>query len=88
MKRSEKIQKRKERANKRKEARNKSYRDRVNLVRQEDNWCNLLPLSSAKKYGNSWLIISGAWEDSSSPTGYTQKCSYFGTCEYPCNGDC
>ena len=36
---------------------------------------------------------NGAWEDSNSPTGWSQFCSYqpsFGqsTCQYPCNGDC
>ena len=32
----------------------------------------------------------GYWEDSFSPTGYSQVCSYdvYGTCQYPCNGDC
>jgi hypothetical protein len=28
------------------------------------------------------------WKDSSSPTGYSQTCSYQGVCQYPCNGDC
>lgn len=28
------------------------------------------------------------WEDPESPTGYTQVCDYFGTCQSPCNGDC
>jgi len=30
------------------------------------------------------------WSDSSSPTGMSQKCCYeaYGTCQYPCNGDC
>lgn len=45
--------------------------------------------SRASEYGCS---ISGAkgnsWADSSSPTGYSQICSYQGTCESPCNGDC
>lgn len=30
------------------------------------------------------------WSDSNSPTGYSQVCSYdaYGTCQFPCNGDC
>ena len=32
----------------------------------------------------------GSWYDPSSPTGYSQRCSYeaYGTCQSPCNGDC
>ena len=29
-----------------------------------------------------------SWEDSNSPTGYSQVCSYYSTCQAPCNGDC
>jgi len=29
-----------------------------------------------------------SWYDPNSPTGYTQNCSYYGTCQSPCNGDC
>lgn len=28
------------------------------------------------------------WEDENSPTGYSQVCSWRGTCQHPCNGDC
>jgi len=28
------------------------------------------------------------WADDNSPTGYSQNCSYRGTCQAPCNGDC
>lgn len=30
------------------------------------------------------------WKDNTSPTGYSQKCCYeaYGTCPFPCNGDC
>lgn len=41
------------------------------------------PLHQINKDGTT-----GFWLDSNSPTGYTQKCSYEGTCEWPCNGDC
>ena len=30
----------------------------------------------------------GSWQDSSSPTGFSQVCDWFGTCQFPCNGDC
>ena len=28
------------------------------------------------------------WKDWNSPTGWRQICSYRGTCQFPCNGDC
>jgi len=30
----------------------------------------------------------GSWADSSSPTGYSQRCEMGGKCQFPCNGDC
>lgn len=39
----------------------------------------------------SWVSLSdfhGSWEDPNSPTGYSQVCDYFDTCQSPCNGDC
>ena len=35
-------------------------------------------------------VGGGPWPDSSSPTGYSQVCDYdkYGTCQFPCNGDC
>jgi hypothetical protein len=32
--------------------------------------------------------LTGSWYDPNSPTGYSQNCDYFGTCQSPCNGDC
>ena len=44
----------------------------------------------AQEYGCPLYAVrtGGAWQDDSSPTGWTQVCSYRGTCQSPCNGDC
>lgn len=88
MKRSEKIQKRKLRAEKRKLARNARYHSRVKVVKDIGNFD--IPLSAVRRsYNNNWTLSGGAcWPDSSSPTGYSQVCDYYGTCQFPCNGDC
>ena len=45
-----------------------------------------LPLRARRQiYKNGY---ANAWEDPNSPTGYSQVCSYYGTCQSPCNGDC
>lgn len=55
----------------------KRYEKYVSLARKANEYgC---PLAGAK--GNCWA-------DPSSPTGYKQICSWQGTCESPCNGDC
>jgi hypothetical protein len=59
----------------RKEERNSEFR-RLSAQCQKDN----IPMN-AIKHGNSWA-------DSSSPTGYSQRCEMGGICESPCNGDC
>jgi hypothetical protein len=83
MTREEKILKRKTRAANRRARRNEKYFNKINTVRDIDV---RVPLSSIDRYGN----VSGSWPDPSSPTGYSQKCSYeaYGTCQSPCNGDC
>lgn len=60
----------------RKNTRNKKYR---NLIMETS--VRGMPFSARN---------GGSWYDPSSPTGYSQKCSYdaYGTCQSPCNGDC
>jgi hypothetical protein len=41
-----------------------------------------------EKRDNYGYRIGESWLDSNSPTGYSQVCSYQGTCQSPCNGDC
>ena len=72
MTREQKIAKRKLNACKRADKHNNEYRA---LVSKADGH----PLSHVK---------NGSWYDPSSPTGYSQFCSYQGTCQSPCNGDC
>jgi hypothetical protein len=59
----------------RKSKRNNEY------IRAVRNRISGAPLSVAK---NGY----GSWPDPDSPTGYSQICSYYGTCQSPCNGDC
>lgn len=60
----------------RKQKRNDEFRQMVSEANERGT-----PFSGAKY---------GSWPDSSSPTGYSQRCSYdaYGTCQSPCNGDC
>lgn len=59
----------------RKAKRNDAYRE---LARKaQEIGC---PISAIKHHA--------PWRCSSSPTGWRQICSYQGTCESPCNGDC
>lgn len=78
MDRASKRAKRKLRAARRKEKRNREY---AQFVARYDRLIGLGGFSAAK---------GRAWPDNSSPTGYTQVCSYeaYGTCQAPCNGDC
>jgi hypothetical protein len=66
------------RISKHREKRNDKYRGRVRLASEIG-----APLYAVTDYG-----VTGHWPDSNSPTGYSQKCSYKGICQYPCNGDC
>ena len=81
MTREKKIQKKLERAKIRRKKRLEIYNRRKSTA---DHYG--IPLSAVDKRGN----CSGYWADPSSPTGYSQKCSYeaYGTCQHPCNGDC
>lgn len=74
MTRKEKIEKRKARAKRRADKHNNRYRK----IAQNADWEGI-PICGLK--GNSW-------PDENSPTGYSQKCSYIGICQAPCNGDC
>jgi hypothetical protein len=42
----------------------------------------------ARRHEKNKLKWWGPWIDHNSPTGYSMKCDVFGTCQYPCNGDC
>ena len=81
MTREQKIRIKKERASLRKQRRLDVY---LRRKRVSDEYG--IPLSAVDKDG----YAGGYWPDPSSPTGYSQKCSYdaWGTCQYPCNGDC
>jgi hypothetical protein len=76
MTREQKVLKRKTRAKKRADKRAEKYCNFLNSNTDTINYCGF---SGSK---------NGSWYDSDSPTGYSQVCSYFGTCQSPCNGDC
>jgi hypothetical protein len=76
MTREQKIIKRKERARRRADKHNQEW---VNIVTRA-SWDGVPP-AAIRNPGHSW-------PDSNSPTGYSQKCSYYGICQSPCNGDC
>jgi hypothetical protein len=76
MTRTQKIAKKKLRAFNRAEKRNKKYREFLNSNRH------------SIEVGGFGAAKNGSWYDPNSPTGYSQVCSYFGTCQSPCNGDC
>lgn len=75
MTREQKIAKRKERAKRRADKRAKKYRDFLNANRDLIN------------HGGFSASKQGVWFDSSRGK-FMQKCSYYGLCESPCNGDC
>jgi len=55
--------------------------------KRNDNYRTLS--SKANEYGcGIGGAKGGSWADSNSPTGYSQVCDYYGTCQSPCNGDC
>ena len=78
MTREEKVKKRKERAKRRKEKRNEAYR----ILIQKAFLFGRVPYYG---FRNRW---DEPWKDLDSPTGWRQNCSWQGTCQYPCNGDC
>jgi hypothetical protein len=64
---------------------------RMRLRKQKRNLQYKLQIEKAQELGVPlYGARGGYWEDSFSPTGYSQVCSYevYGTCQYPCNGDC
>ncbi len=80
MTREEKIIKRKTRAAYRANKRAEKYRTFLNK--------NTDAINKGGFYIAKRSERGGCWEDSDSPTGYSQVCSYQGICQYPCNGDC
>lgn len=77
MTREEKIEKRK---------RNALIRRVKNADRNKLSPDTNLPMRARRQIGKNGH--ANPWADSSSPTGYTQVCSYWATCSSPCNGDC
>ena len=64
---------------------------RMKLRKQKRNLQYKLQIEKAQELGVPlYGARGGYWEDSFSPTGYSQVCSYdvYETCQYPCNGDC
>ena len=64
---------------------------RMKLRKQKRTLQYKLQIEKAQELGVPlYGARGGHWEDSFSPTGYSQVCSYevYGTCQYPCNGDC
>ena len=64
---------------------------RMKLRKQKRNLQYKLQIEKAQELGVPlYGARGGYWEDSFSPTGDSQVCSYdvYGTCQYPCNGDC
>ena len=64
---------------------------RMKLRKQKRNLQYKLQIEKAQELGVPlYAARGGYWEDPFSPTGYSQVCSYdvYGTCQYPCNGDC
>lgn len=84
MTREEKKQKRIQRAINRRKKRREIYVKRILEIRRIGT-SEYLPLSLISKGG---YYMGGSWDDPSSPTGRSQVCSYYGTCQSPCNGDC
>jgi len=70
----------------RKDKRNARYREGIVIMRNSNG--NIRLGIAMKRIDNPNYLINEPWDDSDSPTGMTQNCSYMGTCQYPCNGDC
>lgn len=86
MTREEKKEKRIRKSIERRKKRREIFINRINQVHCISSDKNIpLYIISKDGYHNG-----GSWVDPSSPTGYSQKCSYdaYGTCQSPCNGDC
>ena len=84
MTREEKKNKRIQRAIKRRARRKEIYVKKIRTIREFTS-NKFIPLSVVSKDGN---YVEKSWYDKNSPTGYSQKCSYYGICQSPCNGDC
>ena len=80
MTREEKVAYKQQRAKLRREKRNEAYFSRIRQAREISHY---VPLRCVTRWGTT-----GAWEDPSSPTGYSQVCDWSGICQHPCNGDC
>ena len=76
----EKVAKKKSRAFNRAKKHNEKYHSRISQAQDIGMY---VPLYVVRRDGTT-----DSWADSSSPTGYSQVCSYQGICQSPCNGDC
>lgn len=80
MSKEDKIKRKKERAFRRAKKHNEDYHKRISEAKEIGY---SIPLYVIRKDGTT-----DCWKDNNSPTGYSQKCSWKGICQYPCNGDC
>lgn len=74
-----KEQKRERRIERSKYRRKKRMTKYVDKIQQVSHLPSYVPLNTGQ-----W----GSWVDPNSPTGYSQVCDYYVTCQSPCNGDC
>jgi hypothetical protein len=83
--REEKTQKRIQRSIRRRKHRMEAYVKRIEGARV---YGSNVPLYATRHDGS--IIHGSCWFDKDSPTKWTQICSHdaYGTCQFPCNGDC
>jgi len=63
-------------------------RMKLRKEKRNENYKRLSRIASEVNRSISTVKYGAPWEDSSSPTGWSQICSYQGNCEFPCCGDC
>jgi hypothetical protein len=66
-----------------KRKRDQNYREAVSKMNEHD-----VRLGVAMAMVKDRYYTIPPWDDPNSPTGMSQVCDYFGTCQSPCNGDC
>ena len=84
MTREEKVKKKKERAIRRILKKKRQLDELKSFLYW--NSCGDIPFSVVRRKSKHGYWTD--WEDSNSPTGRSQFCDYYGTCQSPCNGDC
>ena len=83
MTKEEKVKFKLERAEKRRTKKWNKYIMKINVLRNLGLNKDVAKLSLVDR--NGYIEF---WRDTNSPTGFSQKCSYEGICQHPCNGDC